>query len=42
MAFLHLVKNGTGISDGHVGSSGSHRDDSTTLPIDGIAHRADT
>jgi hypothetical protein len=39
MAFFHLMKNGTEISDKHVGSSGSHRDDSSTLRIDGIANR---
>lgn len=40
MAFSHLIRNGTEISDKHVGSSGTHRDPSTTLRIDGIAHRA--
>ena len=39
MAFFHVLKNGTEISDKHVGSSGAHRDDSTTLRIDGIANR---
>ncbi len=40
MAFLHLVKTGTTISDKHVGSTGTHRDDSTELRIDGIADRS--
>lgn len=39
MAFFHLVKSGTEISDKHVGTTGTHRDPSTTLRIDGIAHR---
>jgi hypothetical protein len=39
MAFFHLIKNGTEISDKHVGSNGTHADESTTLRIDGIAHR---
>jgi hypothetical protein len=39
MAFFHLLKNGTEISDKHVGSTGTHRDESTTLRIDGIANR---
>jgi hypothetical protein len=39
MALAHVVKKGPQISDKHVGSSGSHRDDSTTLRLDGIARR---
>jgi hypothetical protein len=39
MAFFHLVKTGTEISDKHVGTTGVHRDESTTLRIDGIAAR---
>jgi len=39
MAFFSLIKNGTEISDKHVGSTGAHRDESTTLRIDGIANR---
>jgi hypothetical protein len=39
MAFFHLIKNGTEISDKHVGTEGAHRDDSSTLRIDGIANR---
>lgn len=39
MALVHVVKNGPQISDRHVGASGSHRDESTTLRLDGIARR---
>lgn len=39
MALVHVVKNGPGISDKHVGSSGTHRDDSAVLRLDGLAHR---
>ena len=39
MALFHLVKTGTEISDKHVGSHGAHRDDSTTLRVDGTANR---
>lgn len=39
MAFFHVLKNGTTISDKHVGSTGTHRDDSTTLRVDGLANR---
>ena len=39
MAFFYVLKNGTEIGDKHVGSTGSHRDESTTLRIDGIANR---
>ena len=39
MAFVHVVKNGPGISDKHVGTTGVHRDESTELRLDGIAHR---
>jgi Domain of unknown function (DUF4287) len=37
MALVHVIKNGPGISDKHVGTTGSHRDDSDTLWLDGIA-----
>ncbi len=37
MAFYHVLKNGTQISDQHVGSRGPHRDESKTLRIDGAA-----
>jgi hypothetical protein len=39
MAFFHVVKNGTTISDRHVGTTGSHRDESTELRLDGKASR---
>jgi hypothetical protein len=40
MAFFHVVvKNGTTISDRHVGTTGSHRDESTELRLDGKANR---
>ena len=35
MALVHVVKNGAKISDKHVGSTGSHRDESDTLWLDG-------
>jgi hypothetical protein len=39
MALYGVLKNGTGISEKHVGSSGPHCDESTTLRIDGLANR---
>lgn len=39
MAFVHVLKNGAEISDKHVGTDGSHRDDSATLRLDGKAQR---
>lgn len=39
MAFWHVLKNGATIGDKHVGSTGSHRDDSQTLWLDGKATR---
>ncbi|GAA0249757.1 DUF4287 domain-containing protein [Saccharothrix mutabilis subsp. mutabilis] len=39
MALFHVLKNGTEISAKHVGATGSHRDESTTLRIDGLANR---
>lgn len=39
MAVVHVIKNGAQISDEHVGSSGSHRDESATLRLDGKAQR---
>jgi len=39
MALVHVVKNGPGISDKHVGTTGTHRDDSDTLRLDGLANR---
>jgi hypothetical protein len=35
MALVHVIKNGAKIGDKHVGSTGSHRDDSNTLKLDG-------
>lgn len=37
MAVVHVVKNGAQISSKHVGSSGSHRDESDSLWLDGKA-----
>ncbi len=39
MAVVHVVKNGAEISDKHVGSTGSHRDPSSVLWLDGKATR---
>ena len=39
MALVHVIKNGPGISDQHVGSSGVHRDESAVLRLDGLAAR---
>ncbi|GAA1351774.1 DUF4287 domain-containing protein [Saccharothrix algeriensis] len=39
MALHHVLKNGVEISDKHVGSTGTHRDASTTLRVDGLANR---
>jgi hypothetical protein len=39
MAIFYLVKNGTTISDKHVGATGSHRHASTELRLDGRATR---
>jgi len=39
MALAHVVRNGTAISDKHVGTTGTHRDESTQLRLDGIANR---
>ncbi len=35
MAIVHVIKNGAQISEKHVGSSGTHRDESDTLRLDG-------
>lgn len=37
MALVHVIKNGPGIGDKHVGSTGTHRDESATLWLDGKA-----
>lgn len=39
MALVHVIKNGPDISNKHVGSSGSHRDEANTLRLDGINNR---
>ncbi|WP_293697651.1 DUF4287 domain-containing protein [uncultured Agrococcus sp.] len=39
MAMVHVIKKGPKISDKHVGSEGSHRDDSDTLWLDGKSSR---
>ena len=39
MALVHVIKNGPEISDKHVGSTGSHRDESNVLHLDGVANR---
>ena len=41
MALVHVIKNGSQISDKHVGTTGVHRDDSDILRLDGIAARSD-
>ena len=35
MAIVHVIKNGADISDKHVGSAGSHRDETNVLKLDG-------
>ena len=37
MALVHVIKNGPVINDKHVGTSGSHRDPSNVLWLDGKA-----
>lgn len=39
MAIVYVLKNGTQISEKHVGSDGVHKDELSTLRIDGIANR---
>lgn len=39
MAMVHVIKNGPTISEKHVGSEGSHRDESTELWLDGKSNR---
>lgn len=39
MALVHVIRNGTTISDKHVGTNGVHRDESNELRLDGIANR---
>jgi len=37
MALVHVIKNGPGIDEKHVGTDGVHRDESATLWLDGKA-----
>ena len=39
MAFFGVLKNGPFVPEKHVGSTGSHRDESLTLRLDGVARR---
>lgn len=39
MALVHVLKNGAEIRDKHVGTTGVHRDVSTTLRLDGVSNR---
>lgn len=39
MAFFYVLKNGGDIGAKHVGTNGPHRDESTTLRLDGKAAR---
>ena len=39
MAVVHVIRNGSQISSKHVGTTGTHRDDSDTLWLDGKATR---
>jgi Domain of unknown function (DUF4287) len=39
MALFGVLKNGATVPEKHVGSTGSHRDESPTLRLDGIAAR---
>lgn len=39
MALVQVIKNGSTISDKHVGTTGSHRDESDTLWLDGVRNR---
>lgn len=36
MAMVHVIKNGPQIGNKHVGTEGTHRDESDTLRLDGI------
>ncbi len=38
-AWVHVIENGPVIDDKHVGTGGTHRDDSATLRLDGLAAR---
>lgn len=39
MALVHVIKNGSQIADTHVGTTGTHRDESAVLRLDGVAAR---
>ncbi|GAA3243532.1 DUF4287 domain-containing protein [Pseudonocardia petroleophila] len=39
MALVHVIRNGPGIDEKHVGTTGTHRDESAVLRLDGIANR---
>lgn len=39
MALVHVIKKGPEISKKHVGSDGVHRDESSTLRLDGVKNR---
>lgn len=39
MAFFYVLKNGSTISDKHVGSGSSHSDESNELKLDGLENR---
>ncbi|CAN5544870.1 DUF4287 domain-containing protein [soil metagenome] len=39
MALVHVIKNGPEIDAKHVGTSGTHRDASAVLRLDGVAAR---
>jgi Domain of unknown function (DUF4287) len=40
MALYGVLKNGPTVPEKHVGASGSHRDESLTLRLDGVAARS--
>ena len=40
MALVHVIKNGPETSDRHVGSTGTRRDESAVLRLDGVAARS--
>lgn len=40
MALVHVITKGPEISEKHVGTTGTHRDGSTVLRLDGIAARS--
>ncbi len=39
MSLVYVIKNGPKIGDKHVGTTGSHSDESDTLRLDGIKNR---